>query len=162
MARISKANAVKSKAKAKSLKEESSKSVTSEKRSQIRLVAGQKNSSSKAKETSKVEAAGAAPTEKKVSQRLIETIEKRRQAKGGAVGRVPGRRGRRRSHDILPSLPSGFGTRYRTGGNRKQRRHSLRPLRRGCLFEIVPREKIPDVVSPRRHSNSNASNLTGR
>ena len=97
MARITKANAVKSKAKAKSLKEEAPKSVVAEKRSQIRVVAGQKTSSTKAKEASKAEAASAAPTsEKKVSQRLIETIEKRRQAKGGAVpGRVPGRRGRR-------------------------------------------------------------------
>lgn len=97
MARISKANAVKSKAKAKSLKEESSKSAVAEKRAQIRVVTSQKNSSTKAKEASKAEAvATAAPTEKKVSQRLIETIEKRRQAKGGAVpGRVPGRRGRR-------------------------------------------------------------------
>ena len=79
MARSTKANAVKSKAKTKSPKEESSKAVVSEKRPQMKLVAGQ----------------GEKPGEKKVSQRLIETIEKRKQAKAGTPGRVPGRRGRR-------------------------------------------------------------------
>lgn len=77
MARSIKANAVKPKAK-KSPKE-ASKAVVSDKRPQMKLVAGQ------------AEKQG----EKKVSQRLIETIEKRKQAKAGTPGRVPGRRGRR-------------------------------------------------------------------
>lgn len=101
MARITKANVVKSKAKAKSpgklsaktsaeqLKSEVVKSAAA-KRAQIRIVPNQKASSAKTKEATE-----ASSGEKKVSQRLIETIEKRRQAKAGGIPRVPGRRGRR-------------------------------------------------------------------